>query len=836
MGHIDSVYSFGHRTLPWWLVTRDHIREDFLRGDKPQWKNTGGLRRQGTAPNLNAIVQEMVGWEDSTRTTALMEKYIQLNSGLMENLDQLRGRDIIFTDPVSPVKLDPQFLFSYLSSLHIDYPEHAPSWYGAGMVDRVWHDPYSPLFAQTDAILTLAKMNPRAFESKIFWPVSPVAFPSEIIVENDDIILRYALPDVFDCASESVSDKGKIGLGSKEKRWSDFSPFVWHRGEKIGNFVTNPRTLDRGALEDLLIRDRMSFDSRIKHIEKTTDLNWKESVTYVREEIAYHVALRKEIGALFYAKVLDRLNIKNPVLFAPKGSSSYDMLDRATKRINERTPRNAKLQKLGLEPQKSTLTLIGAADSGPLDPSKKSPYWYLESSALERLNGWILNPIVARTARVLPTVRPHIKKADLARPVLSLNACPYAPVLCEEVYVDAGSCAREEQKVSHCTRDLFDHLSDVDYQKEEFGQPWIDWFNQEHPKRQITSVGDHTQQFCREKKFIVYSIEQVAWLLNNGPNYEVYSSTDVMDRRELDEADKRRLKARTSWYDEKGSDILFPFEHDAFPAPKKDGRISSLGSKCDLGRIFAVNQHVHPKVFTSDAAARGTGVHELANGSVDQELLQERLWERMGLPRFRRHAYAEQDMHVTIDDAVWSGHSDGVFLKAPQYVTPDNRGSAEFDLVIVDLKTSQKTFVPSKKHRHQLTTYALGFIQAHESMSIRNIYTIVVTRPMVSDVGLPGPFTQQFSIVRMRNSADDPLLSEVKDELTRTVAAQKTLLHDVEYLHTFKAAQVEKSACNWPCGNYSKTGCFDDTRLKCEHMFTTIGGRSLAQYVLEERA
>ena len=179
MPHVDSVYNFGKRTLPIWIVLKDLIQDRFLKDGKPIFPPAGGLRKKGKKPNLPSLVEELLE-QDKPRVNKLMEKYALLNQKSFQRIQDLKEKQIIFTDPVSPVKMDPDFLFSYLKHLQAEFPEFMPTWYSCGSPNRVFHDPFSPVFAQSDAIMLLAGVNPDAFHDKILkYAVNEAAYLEE---------------------------------------------------------------------------------------------------------------------------------------------------------------------------------------------------------------------------------------------------------------------------------------------------------------------------------------------------------------------------------------------------------------------------------------------------------------------------------------------------------------------------------------------------------------------------------------------------------------------------------------------------------------------------------
>ncbi|HLF54388.1 MAG TPA: hypothetical protein VI612_01575, partial [Candidatus Nanoarchaeia archaeon] len=652
MAHIDSVYSFGKRRLPIWIVLRDIIEKHFLKDGKLRAIKSGGLRLRGEEPNLSSLVDEMVNAE--SRDENFMEKYALLNAEFLRHLDELKGREIIFTDPVSPTKLDPQFLFSYMKELGIPFPDFIPAWYASSKPGKVWHDPYSPMFAQTDAILLMSALNPMPWSGKIIWPVSFVPFPSE--VSADGTSLAYVFPGAFNLVDRMITDEGRIALGSRKKIVGEHNLFY---ERKIGSFECNPVSFDAAGLEDLLTLDEMSSSGRIKQLVESKKMTWEQAKERVRAEIPYDVFLKREMTALFYALILEKLDI-DPVLFASKNSVSHSILSRALKISGKRK-----------------LKLVGPGDRGPIDISRKSPYGCLEASALERLNGFVVNP------RVSPVFEPRkvksfLTKEDLKSRGLALHPCPYAPVWCEKVYPDKYSCARDAKETDSCSRDLFDSMKSPAYLRS-----WVAQHNSTHPGQEVGSVAEFVIHECRKRRFYFYSAEQIAFLLNRGPNFEVFTSTDFRDEEELDADDERRRKAKLSWFGERGSDKIFPFIHEDNKALNPFGRISAFNVKCDLARLIGMHPELPPESQSSEAAVFGTMGHTLTNGSSPGGfMLQELLWSALGLPPVKREKYTERAVRLNVGDVFLSGHPDCVLLKAPGFMQGEELNGKSLDLII----------------------------------------------------------------------------------------------------------------------------------------------------------
>jgi len=793
MSHTDSIYSAGIRRLPVWVALKDVIQGLFIKDGKPAIKFPGGLRTRGEEPNLDSLVQEML--EPNERVEALWQKYSLLNKALLENIDAFKGREIIFTDPVSPDRLEGgKFLFPYMKALNLAFeqPENDD-----GKPSPVWHDPYSPSFAQFDAVLLMAARNPPPWSKKIIWPVSFVALPSEVVCESE-ISLSYVFPEVFDSIDAQIIEEGRVGLGSRMKRLSDIDPF---NESKVGTFECNPSSFDAKGLEYLLTFDPKIFDSRIEKIMKKRNLSREQAVQFVKAEIPYDVFLKREMTALFYARILDALDL-NPVLFAPKSSASYAILDRAVK-ILKRMGKDRKIDP------------VGPDESGPLDTSKKSPFGYLESSALERLNGFVINPEIARGYK---EKKPPAVEFRKEKPGISLHACPYAPVLCEAVYPEKGSCARDEKQVDSCSLDLFERIKNPN-----FLRSWVEHYNSQHPDSPIKNLAEFVDRESKRLRFRFYSAEQVAWLLNEGRNYEVFTSTDFLDGELMSEDDARRRKGRSSWRAEKGIDKIFPFIHEDFIAKNAFGRISSFNSKCDLARLIAMHREIPPDVPSSEPAVFGTCAHLLTNGHIPGDfMLQERLWKRFGLHPAKRGDYTEKAVKLTIDGEELSGHPDCSLIKAPMQGR-ELKGQT-VDLVVVDYKISVHTPYPRKRHILQVGSYAVSYSQLFPEVNFKNFYIVLLCRPLVSSYASQEFYRQRLSIIKIENKSGDLLFDEIKAEHAKTVARQKEILSSPAALRAHKGEMLGRGACEKPVDNFSKAGCFDEERLKCECLFKNLSG------------
>lgn len=780
MGHVDAVYSFGTRTEPHWIALGSIVRPFLFEDDRPRFRNTGGLRTARGSPNLTSVFNDSTDVSD--RDFALFFKYSELNRLLLERVEVLADRDIVFTDAILPSDFDPKFLFSYLKAQDVSYPSFAPSWYASRRsAGRVFHDPFSPMSKLSDAVLLLAASNPDAWHDKVIWPLSPVAFPYS--VDADKLEARYAFPGVFRSVDFSERRDGRLGLGSMVKSLDDVLSSV-----KVGSFSCSPFTYDHDELYDMFIQNELAFESQIKRIRESYDGDPRE---YFLSQLPYSAFIRRELASLFYSMVIERAAIVRPVLYASKGSDAFRILDRAIKHVNARNPSLSK---------PVSMKLVGFEDNGPMETADKSSYGILDRSALERLNGHMVNPWSARSRKPANAVVPiRVDRHDY-----SLDPCPFAPVFCERVY--DGGCARTRKECSACSRDLFEVMRDPDYFADVgLGRDWISWYNASNSA--ISSIADLVSIKCDEHKFNFYSVEQIAMLLNLDDDLEVYTSAEFIDGRRLFSDDRRRDKGRLSWKSERNNRVVFPLVHPDDEARGPFCRISSLGVSCDLARIFAMNPHVPPAVLSSEAAAFGTAGHFLMNGHLSSPLLQEQLWSSLDLPVVSRGYYTERSLSLRVQDTVWSGHSDCVLAMGP------SQDDLE-DLVIVDLKTSVKTYYPRRKYTLQLCAYALYFDQLMPD-TFKNFYLVVVNRPFISRLSRGAPFNQSLTVVKVRNDPSDGLYQVVGHELSRTVGEQRLLLRDNEYLRDYFGRKQSRGACDVPHLDFTRTGCFDDQRAKC---------------------
>lgn len=799
MSHIDSIYSFGKRLEPHWLALGELIKTQLFSTDTPHFKHTGGLRTTGRQPNLTDRLNDAIARADST----LFSRFLEFNKAGLTHAPSLHDSTVIFTDGILPTKLDPAFLFPLLKALDIPYPSYAPAWWASTKgCERAFHEPYSPLHKLTDAAILMAQLNPDAWNNIILWPVAPVAFPTRINTSGAE----YAFPQAL--ASIDAACEGRISIGSMHKSIDDANPFSTSP-PKIGTFECNPLTYDAQALLDLLAQNEMSFDTRLEQLIEQ-GRNRTEAVRYLQEEIPYDAFLKKELSAWYYASIIDKLG-KPPVLFAPKGSSTYAIMKRALKLHTNKQNIPAKLAK-HRPPRR--LNLIGYEDCGPLDPSKKSIHGILEASALDALNGYVVNKHFARTGKT-PRIHANVlNKEDIQ---FNLQPCPYAPVWCEAVYDQ--TCARDSGETTYCTRDLFDAMRDPTFFEEAgLGPAWIEAYNKQHPP--INNIAELVERRCKEHQFLFYSAEHIAWLLNRAEEFEVYTSADFVDRSKLREDDSRRRKGRLSWQYEKGNDVIFPLIHEPYPPESAFCRISALGVSCDIARTLTMRPDAPPHMHASVAAAFGTAGHFLMNGTTREELmLQELLWSSLGMEPLSRAEYTEHAITLETNGTHWSGHSDCPLLKGPEPLPPHELPGKTLDLVIVDYKTSVKTFSPRKKYILQLGAYALSYAQRHPETRFKNFYLAVVNRPFISE-HMHGPFTQKITIVKIENKPSDLLYEELQHELTRTVEEQQRLRNS-EYFIQYKTEQARKGRCEEQALT-SKMGCYPDQRAKCNCLHEQI--------------
>jgi len=759
--HVDSVYSFGKRSLPIWVVLKDCISDLFLSND---WKKPRGALKGEGVPSLSWKVDELLS-ADSSREDALFERFKKLNNGLMNNLDYFVGKDIIFTDPVTLSKMDPAFLFAAAKKLKIS----APPTYESDPVKEVFHEPYSNMNAQSDAILFLSSLNPKAYENKIFWPVSFVPFPS--VIGDDGRSLSFVFPELIIEINDSLENKLKFG--SMRKTLDDlFLP-------KVGSFECNPATFNQRKLTDLFILHPVEFSKRIEVLRE----QFAEPELLAREEIAYDVFIKKEMTARLYAKILSHLNI-NPVYFGAKGSAGKEILDRACELVGKE------------------VVLPGIDGVMP----QKTIYSHLDAAALRLLDGKIVGEY-ARKTRVFP-VQVRSEKTDSHD--FSLSPCPYAPVWCEEVYDEKQSCARLENKVSTCSRDLFDVMKDDKaMEKLDLGKKWSDFSKN---NSEACHLADFVERRAKKMGVRFYSAEHIAWLLSRGPNFEVWTSVDVLDDDVLENDDNRRKKGRASWYSERGSDVIFPF---ALKDVKKPPflRASSFNLSCHLGRCLGALKI--SDVTPDGSAVFGTGAHFLMNGHIDG-LLQEKLWEKLGQSPTSRELYAEKNICFEKDGKVIAGHPDCIFGKAPHPL------AKELDLIVVDYKTSMATPYLRLGNVLQTATYGLGIVQNQPEFLFKNIYLCIVNTPRVGE-------KQTINIAKMKNDKNDELYQRVERLQSETLKIMSRLYEEPNFLREFKSEMLSKNACFYD-GKH-KTGCYENQRVVCERMFKELNdGECLNEY------
>lgn len=896
MAHVDSVYNFGKRITPIYTVLRKIINEMLFLDEEckhPILPRIRNLRVRGERPNLEERLLEVVEESSSSRLNSLFEKTELLNLNLVKQIDQLKGKDIIFTDPISPSEMDPQFLFSNLIDMGIEFPKDAPKHYGIGYPTRVWHDIYSPMFAQSDAILLMAKKNPGIWRKKIIWPVSFVAFPS-IITEDPELALQYFDTSIFDEIDarmisyvetrNGTEQRRKIGLGSRRKSISDI---ILHLNEscegnfsKVGTLEVNPSSFFHKSLLDLSIKDPMAFETRINKIIEKYELSWERALDYLRAELPFETALKHYLTALFYVDIINRLDLKEVVLFAPKISVSYDVLTTAIKILNKNQAKESgklpqELKKIrqnqGLI-QQYKLTLIGPANSGPIDTSKKSRYRELHSSALERLNGYVLNMDLSgsegkKELIALPSiVRPKLDRKELYQAKPKFEPCILGvPAYCESVYSEAHSCAMQDQGVK-CSYHVFERFKNPNFMEDGWlGQKWLRDYNSKNAMPEVRDYGELFIRNCRDKGYIPYPIEIAVYLLNRGSDLEVFASSTHIDRfidqlpagekKELeiilqskgialDTGDKRRTKAKLNWWKDKGDDILFPFPHPDEKVENPFNRISNMALRCHLAKQISMYIDVlPPETFASAAAVNGTLAHMMTNGIVNdpvktgrEALVHEMLWQELGIPVIPREQYTEKEIKLVWNGNVLRGHSDCVLIKAPQYLGREELTGKTVDLVVVDLKTSSKPYTPGLKYLRQIGSYLISIEQMNPEINFRNFYSIIINRRLSSDANAVFPLPQVFTIIKMENKPDDVFLSYVKSALTISLETQNRLLSDREYLHDYKAEMLRSGACMIPLNrNYSRTGCYNDQREKCNCMFSNIGEKTLMEYMNQFR-
>lgn len=800
-----------------WGLVKDKIET----GNAKKPYNFGRtLRQKGKPPNLTDCLKENLSKLDGHRKQNAFKRWEDMNKGILENLDQLKGRRIIFTDPVSPTKLDPKFLFSYLKHMGIKYPDHAPAWY-AKETKRLWQDPMSPLWAQTDAMMLLAAVNPQQWDRQVFWPVSFFAIPYEIKIE-DEVYVKYVYDDLFKKLDLKIPE-GRIGLGSIRKTMQYFMPFE----EQIGTFQCNPGMYSTNMLRDQLVENERDFKKDIEYLKKRFGWNWDDAVEHLHEWIKFETKLKEIITAHYYSDIIDKLELEEAVLFSPKKCTAQTILERSIKNL-KREGKEIPLRFVEYE----------------LDKNDPGPYSYLDWRALRKLNGEIC--VMSGVDKEVVTVKER-RDLKLDKEV-EFNECKYAPVLCEGAY--GYTCERDLGRTDNCTLDNFLELEKEGAEKLlGIDEGWMGAFRKENKTNEygrLWNLAQFTKRILNMMKFRPYSVEQVLYLLNKGENYPVYTTTDMLEGVEMDHSDKRRQNARTSWWAEKNQDVIFPFVHKDFEATGATQRISSVGVKCEIARILGM-MDVAPKVLGSWQATIGTIVHYLMNENpTGKKLMQEELLEKyLGIPYNPRETWCENEVYIDFYDEEtkrtvrWSGHSDCVCMKAPReimekFYAGESLKGEKIDLVIVDFKTSRSTPQPAKKYKKQIGLYSMAYKQRIKEgvapikemleCEVRNCYMGILQRPSIDGYQSQKPLKQTIKMVKFTDE------EQLKNEIKESIRVQEALKTDPCAFWEYKLRQKEKGACEKPDGDWSKVGCFDDQRIKCECMCEQIGSRSIKQY------
>ncbi|MFC1775080.1 hypothetical protein ACFLZN_02075, partial [Nanoarchaeota archaeon] len=590
---------------------------------------------------------------------------------------------------------------------------------------------------------------------------------------------------------------------------------------KVGTFQCMPSCYDSPKLKGLLENDKRLpdqkkiFKTRIKQVRDRLKCSEAEAIAYVHKEIPHSVRLKMEIMGAMYARILERLNIRQPVLFSAKGSPVVKIMKKAIERMKDAEDPEI-LELLDEKPEELKLRFIGGK-KGPLKENEKGPYNICHSAPLQRLCNHA-NP----TATIVGKY--EINK-NLER--IILHPCIRgAPFFCEAVHSSRKHCLRDRCD-EHCTHDLFTFMEDPSsFASKGLGVPWLKHMS-EVLGHDVNSLAQILKEGCDTLGFDLWSAEYVTWELNTGANYVVYSATDFIDDRIMEPWDKRRKKGRNSWHEERYGKVLFPFRFESREAKDPKLRVSSIGLDCHLAKIFAMNQHLPPFTFTSEPAGFGTGAHFLMNGELGVPLLHERIAERLGHPREPRDGYTEKSIELKVDDCSWSGHPDQVLVMADQY-SHDLRGE-KADLVIVDYKRASQTKPPSWKYVLQLASYAMAISQMNPEVTFENFYLVIVNRRWID---LPDAKAQQkINIVKIGNNENDLFYNLIRQEQRSSLTQRDMLLHDNTYLeNTFIPSKMKRGACFETHNGKFSAKCFKEQRERCFEMRKKKGNRTLQEY------
>ena len=510
MAHLDTVYNPGIRVEPILLAVEPGIN-GFT------FSKAGGKKKA----KLEELLEQAK--ENAEKARPFNEKFTEHNRLFLENLSSLKDEDIIFTDPTSPVKMDPHFLHAHLSALGHHLPDHAFLNYAHGYPTRVAIDPFAHRFAQSSAVLLLAHTNPKAYEGKIFWPVAHVPMPYRI--EQD--VARHVFPEIPRIVDQSL--EGKIGFGAIEKTFEDTLFFFKQVPEKVGNYIFPDKSFSFARIQELLQLNNQLCHRKMKKLEEAHPGKSEDELREILlDQLDYEVTIKRQLMHVFYQGIIETLGLEEVLFYGLKGSLGAGFLEGAIKRINEKRKKG---KPKWMEVKEVALRFV--PEQGPINAKRKSPYRELDSTALSGLNGRITIEYTTKTQQPITIVLTTKRKLPVG---IQLELCPYTQVnFCERV------CALDEDSSIRCSY----HLLDEANKPEE--EDWVEQYNKQTDKP-IKNVHELMQRTCTERAVAFLTVEQVAYLLNRGPDYEVVGATDRIDDNLLEEHDKRRTKAQRNRY------------------------------------------------------------------------------------------------------------------------------------------------------------------------------------------------------------------------------------------------------------------------------------------------
>jgi len=288
-------------------------------------------------PHRKTIESIITQWDEELsrekdKTNYYLERYLLANIETLMRLPTIReqyemiifipGSSVTSTNtsagPPRRVGIDPQSTLHKLSTILLE--EHEK---------RVRHD----------------KEHATRAENILYIPVAPVLWPFSITIQDDKAVLNHAQPSIINDINHRLRGKNKEPFGTLTKTLSTTTTHT--------NYVFSDILLEPAKTRKKLSRDASHFYKTHARITNTKEKRPQRDIPVLTEITAQEFEsirsiTQEEVNALralmatFYANVITMLGITRPedvIVYSAKGSSTYKVIERATKHLFNKEPR-----------------------------------------------------------------------------------------------------------------------------------------------------------------------------------------------------------------------------------------------------------------------------------------------------------------------------------------------------------------------------------------------------------------------------------------------------------------------------------------------------------------